>query len=193
MTRGFGLLEGFLASRRARVADRLIPDKLRSGRILDIGCGAFPFFLIHTQFREKHGVDTTIQTPHAAQDIVLTKCDLANAERLPFPDDFFDVVTMLAVIEHIEAARLVGVFREVGRLLKPNGRFILTTPCPWAEGLLRFMAKSGLVSAEEIKDHKISYHLDSIARCIGQAGFEREKMRSGYFEMGLNSWVCVDK
>jgi hypothetical protein len=41
ITRGFGLLEGFLASKRAQMADRLIPGDLRNGKILDICCMVF--------------------------------------------------------------------------------------------------------------------------------------------------------
>jgi SAM-dependent methyltransferase len=100
---------------------------------------------------------------------------------------------MLAVTEHMEPVRLVAVFREARRLLKPNGRFILTTPCPWTDRLLRFMVALRLVSREEIKDHKVTYHLDSLAQHLEQAGFEKQKMKTGYFEMRVNSWAYVDK
>lgn len=56
-TRGKGLLESVLAGMRARKANQLIPDELRTGRILDIGCGAYPYFLSHTFFHEKAAID----------------------------------------------------------------------------------------------------------------------------------------
>ncbi len=175
------------------MADSLIPDDLRGGKILDIGCGVSSFFLTNTRFSEKYGIDTTIEAPDPKEDIILKRCDLASNERLPFPDEFFDVVTMLAVTEHVDPVRLVDVFREAKRLLRPNGRFILTTPCPWTDKLLRFMAALRLVSPEEIKDHKVTYHLRSIAQHLEQAGFETGKLNMGYFEMRLNSWAYVDK
>ena len=64
-TRGSGLLEPFLARLRARKANRLIPPHLRSGRILDIGCGSFPYFLAHTSFAEKFALDQA-ERPAAA-------------------------------------------------------------------------------------------------------------------------------
>ena len=56
-TRGKGLLEPTLAHLRTQRANRLIPTDLRAGRILDIGCGSFPYFLAHTSFEEKFAVD----------------------------------------------------------------------------------------------------------------------------------------
>lgn len=52
-TRGKGYLEPFLARQRARTANRLIPAELRSERILDVGCGTFPYFLLRTEFEKK--------------------------------------------------------------------------------------------------------------------------------------------
>ncbi len=48
VTRGYGLLERFLAKKRAKMANEIIPLALRTGRILDIGCGPFPYFLLNT-------------------------------------------------------------------------------------------------------------------------------------------------
>jgi hypothetical protein len=56
-TRGKGLLEPLLARLRTQRANLLIPPELREGRILDIGCGSYPYFLAHTAFKEKFAVD----------------------------------------------------------------------------------------------------------------------------------------
>ena len=55
------------------------------------------------------------------------------------------------------------------------------------------MAALRLVSPEEIRDHKVAYHLRSIAKHLEQAGFDTGKLNMGYFEMRLNSWAYVDK
>ena len=68
MTRGYGLLEGFLAQQRSRVADALIPASLRTGRLLDIGCGAYPLFLAQTSFARKFGLDKQVATVAASLD-----------------------------------------------------------------------------------------------------------------------------
>ena len=119
-TRGCGLLEPMLARLRARVANRLIPDELRQGRILDVGCGSRAYFLAHTSFKEKFAVDqlTPSDTPGA---IAWHTLDLNREPRLPFDDGFFDAITMLAVIEHLDPVNLVALFRETHRTLRRGG------------------------------------------------------------------------
>ncbi|OZM74181.1 SAM-dependent methyltransferase [Amycolatopsis antarctica] len=47
---------------------------------------------------------------------------VADAERVPYPDDTFDLVVGHAVLHHIPDVR--AAFREVLRVLKPGGRFV---------------------------------------------------------------------
>jgi hypothetical protein len=54
VTRGFGLLEEYLSKRRVNMANRLIPESLRVGGALDIGCGTVLLFLMSTIFEEKY-------------------------------------------------------------------------------------------------------------------------------------------
>ncbi|HBE45379.1 MAG TPA: hypothetical protein DDW17_08060 [Deltaproteobacteria bacterium] len=42
------------------MANSFISPYLRQGRILDIGCGSFPYFLKNTEFAEKYGIDKTV-------------------------------------------------------------------------------------------------------------------------------------
>lgn len=194
-TRGSGVLEPFLARLRARRANRLIPAALRAGRILDIGCGSYPYFLAHTAFAEKFGVEQKPFGQRIVADlkIQLFTLDLNSSPRLPFETDFFSVVTLLAVIEHIDPDKLVVLFADIYRVLQPGGRVILTTPAAWSNGLLRLMARLNLVSKAEIDDHVYVYTLPLIGWYFGRAGFAMEKVRFGYFEFGLNLWATAEK
>jgi len=53
---------------------------------------------------------------------------IASALNLPFRDSCFDLVTSLQVIEHIEGKDVNRLLREVSRVLKDDGVFIVTTP-----------------------------------------------------------------
>jgi SAM-dependent methyltransferase len=191
-TRGTGLLEPFLAQVRARQANKLIPKHLRTGRILDVGCGSFPYFLSHTSFKEKFAIDNQPLSP-SQPDIEWYQLDLNADACLPFDDGFFSVITMLAVIEHLSPASLVQLFGEAHRTLRKEGMILLTSPAAWSDGLLQMMSRLNLVSEEEIKEHVYVYTLPLIGWYFGKAGFEMDKVHFGYFELMLNLWATATK
>jgi SAM-dependent methyltransferase len=100
--------------------------KLVEGRVLEIGTGT------------GYGVD--IIAPNVEHFVTLDKYRSeelgalpANVEfleakvpPLPFADDSFDCVVSFQVIEHIKRDRVF--VEEVRRVLKPGGRFIVSTP-----------------------------------------------------------------
>jgi len=191
-TRGKGLLEPFLARKRAARADTLISAELRSGRILDIGCGSYPYFLAHTSFREKFAID---QLPPSVvgTEIHWHVLNLNEHAKLPFESGYLDVITMLAVAEHLDPAGLEHLLKEAHRVLRPGGLIIITSPSSWSDGLLRLMARLNLVSAEEINEHVFAYTLPLLGWYFGRAGFEMRRVRFGYFEMGLNMWATAQR
>jgi SAM-dependent methyltransferase len=194
-TRGKGLLEPMLADLRAQRANTLIPSHLRNGRILDVGCGSFPYFLAHTSFREKFAIDQIPLPPSTARELKIESftLDLEGKPQLPFEDNFFEAVTLLAVVEHLDPSLMALLFKETYRVLKPRGMIILTTPSAWSDALLKFMARINLVSAEEIHEHAYAYTLPLLGWYFGQAGFEMTKTRFGYFELRLNMWATAQK
>jgi SAM-dependent methyltransferase len=191
-TRGHGLLEPLLAHLRAQKANKLIPDHLRTGRILDIGCGSYPYFLSHTYFAEKFAVDQ-LEKPASAANINWHSLDLNSNSTLPFEDGYFDLVTMLAVVEHLAPNSLVALFQHVHRVLRPGGRLIITTPAAWSDSLLHRMARIGLVSEDEINEHVYVYTLPLLGWYFGRAGFEMTKLKFGYFEFNMNLWATADR
>jgi ubiquinone/menaquinone biosynthesis C-methylase UbiE len=193
MTRGSGLLEGFLAKKRASIANGFIPKAFREGRILDIGCGSFPYFLTTTNFKEKYGLDPVVNLDTVKEtQIKLTKGGI-GIESLPFADNYFDVVTMLAVFEHIDHNNLISVVKEIQRILKKDGIVIITTPAPWSDKLLHLMARVGLISPEEIHEHKHNHPRAKIEDIIESGGFNKADINSGFFELHMNMWFVAKK
>ncbi|MCL5884159.1 MAG: class I SAM-dependent methyltransferase [Deltaproteobacteria bacterium] len=195
VTRGYGVLEHFLAEQRIKATNRLIPPESRRGRLLDIGCGTYPLFLTKTEFAERYGLDKVAECGATAgpfEGILLTRWD-TGTDGIPFESGFFDVVTMLAVFEHIEPMLLPGILSEIHRVLKPGGRYILTTPARWADGLLRAMARLRLVSTAEIEEHKDAYTHEKLRVLLEEANFRREDLRFGHFEMFANLWAMAMK
>ena len=193
-TRGKGILEPLLARLRAQRANSLIPADLRAGRILDIGCGSFPYFLAHTSFEQKFAVDQLPPNDQGkALNIQWHTLDLNSTPKLPFEDNFFSVITLLAVVEHLNPNSMAELFKETYRVLQPGGIVIMTTPAAWSDGLLKLMARMSLVSKEEIYEHVFAYTLPLIGWYFGRGGFEMTKVNFGYFEFMLNLWGVAKK
>ncbi len=196
-TRGFGLFERFLAKKRAQLADSLIPRPFRSGRILDIGCGVNPAFLQTTAFSEKYGIDKagslSCHTKFDEQLITFIHHDIESGDPFPFYDEFCDVVTMLAVIEHISPNNLSKVIAELYRVLKRGGLLIITTPSHWTGFILNGMSLLRLISRQEVKDHKELYSSDDIMKALQLGGFAPGNMQQGCFEFYMNTWVMAIK
>lgn len=194
---GYGPLDVFLAKQRYKVAKRKIYSAQKSGRILDIGCGSVPLFLTSVNFAEKYGLDKNIEARVAEemkkQGIVLINHYIEEEEKLPFDENFFDVVSMLAVFEHIEPEQLVRIHREINRVLKPGGIYVMTTPAFWTEGLLKFLVKLRLISGVSISEHKDSYDSSMVSSILQDAGFPKNNLRFGYFELFMNMWATAAK
>ncbi len=197
VTRGHGFLEGFLARQRAKMADRLIPQQLRNGTIADVGCGNYPFFLLNTEFKQKIGLDKIAHDSCSAFDsckmIQIINYDVESESDFPLAESSCDVITMLAVIEHLEPAVAPSIFKSIFKALRKGGVTIITTPAFWTDKLLRSMAVLRLVSKAEIDEHKIVYKLSSIEALLVQVGFNEQKVKGGLFELGMNLWVTARK
>jgi len=87
------------------------------GHILDIGCGEGNYLI--KKWNDGIGVDVF---PWDGVDKVI------DTTKLPFDDESFDTVTMLAVINHIVQRK--QVLDECYRVLKKNGRILMTIPYP---------------------------------------------------------------
>lgn len=117
------------------VARRRIVFELISGflndvesplRMLDAGCGTGITLQHLGRFGQAFGIDNE---PIALEFCRLRKERLlacAALGDLPFPSDFFDCVTCLDVIEHIDDdAKAVS---EISRVIRPGGLLCLTVP-----------------------------------------------------------------
>lgn len=195
-TRGYGFLEGYLAQKRVQMANRLIPKLSRTGKLLDIGCGTHPFFLLNTEFYEKHGLDKSVQLDKqylsGGKRIIVNNFDIEE-DAIPYGNDSFDVVTMLAVLEHLTPHCLVDRMKEIRRVLKPGGLFIITTPAVWTDLLLKVLAKLRIVSPIEVQEHKAAYSHHKVNALLDAAGYTVDNIRGGFFECYMNLWVVARK
>lgn len=97
-----------------------------SGEHLDIGSGDGSLIrLLGAHYKlDSRACDYT----DALMEIEGQKVDVVNLDldALPYPDNFFDLITFTEVVEHVENHR--AVLREIHRVLKPGGLVVITTP-----------------------------------------------------------------
>lgn len=193
-TRGGGLLENYLSFLRMKKAKELINKYKKSGIILDIGCGVYPNFLMSINFTQKFGVDLTINNNYYDNlNLKLINHNLSQNSKLPFPRNFFDVITMLAVVEHFDKANLIRIFHECNSVMKEGAILVITTPPVWCNSLLKIMTLLKLVSSVEIEDHKSQFSFLDLENLLVKANFKRKNIKMDYFEFYMNSWICVLK
>lgn len=118
---------GDMREMRLTVAGDYIKNILRP-EILDIGCGdGYMTNDMARAGRTVTGVDASASGLKFARELSAPSIRylLAEACKLPFPDNSFDVVTSFDTIEHIEND--VAFVLEMKRVLKPRGLVIITT------------------------------------------------------------------
>ena len=95
---------------------------------LDLGCGTGEMLKLILQEdvgKELYGIDLSEKMLHVAKSKLpeQVKLLLGDSESLPFPDNTFDVVFCNDSFHHYPAPR--NVLREVYRVLKPGGTFLM--------------------------------------------------------------------
>jgi SAM-dependent methyltransferase len=99
-------------------------------RLLDIGCwdGRFLEKIRDAGlYKELVGADLVLEGVNLVREKGFDAyvVDL-NAGTLPFPDNHFDAVTIIAVLEHIFDP--YSIIREIRRVLRPNGILVIDVP-----------------------------------------------------------------
>ena len=169
---------------------RVIRHIPKNSVVLDVGCGTGATFLrtIAPQIKQGIGVDFKVETAKFSN---IETIQVILDTHLPFEDSTFDVVTMLAVLEHIENER--QILKEIYRVLIPGGKLILTVPSVWSQSVLEFLAyKLKIVSEAEIRDHKRYYNRQKLKAVLVEiTGFQ--EFHHQYFQLGMNNFCTVVK
>jgi SAM-dependent methyltransferase len=93
----------------------------------------------------------------------------------------FDVVVMLATLEHIQDKEPLA--RECRRLLRPGGRVIGTVPAPVVDAIVDLLRRLRLADGMSLEEHH-GFDPSTTPEVFGRHGFDLE--HHSRFQLGLN-------
>jgi SAM-dependent methyltransferase len=169
--------------------DQVISQISSQSVVVDIGCGYNAKLLTDLKKHIKLGIGIDQKVEFETQDnITLKKLTLDN--KLPVEDNIADVVTLLAVIEHVKYPE--ELIQESFRVLKPGGKILITTPTPRARVPLEIMAFNlGIIDKREILDHKNYFWGFQLYNILKNSGFDNIEWHE--FELGMNTFIKGSK
>jgi SAM-dependent methyltransferase len=152
----------WFAARRA-IAERVIgqlglpPD----ASILDAGCGTGGNLAMLSRHGRVDAMELDDQARHVANAKGIARVVSGRLpDALPYPQEHFDLIALLDVLEHVEDDR--SSVRALASLLKPGGHLLISVP-----------AFPFLWSAHDaVHHHKRRYYLGELKRTLGDAGLE---------------------
>ncbi|MEK7482513.1 MAG: class I SAM-dependent methyltransferase [Patescibacteria group bacterium] len=182
-------IDTILARLRKKKVLKYIPE---NGVVCDIGCGPELKLLLSVRGKISEGwaIDKkTIDQPFSV-NIRAVEQDMDENPILPLPDNKFDCLLMMAVLEHMALPK--EAIGQAFRVLRPGAILLLTTPAPSAKPILEFLAfRLRMISKEEILDHKHYFSKQELSKILTEIGFS--KIEHHYFELGLNQFVVARK
>jgi 2-polyprenyl-3-methyl-5-hydroxy-6-metoxy-1,4-benzoquinol methylase len=159
-------------------------------KILDIGSGDGPLF----KFLEKTKIPFT--GIGLDPEVVETRTINYNI----FPDKFpnekisgnrFDIITALAVLEHIPKDALSEFAMNCNRHLEMGGQLVITVPSKQVDQILKLLIGLKIIDGMEVDQH-YGYDTGQTIPLFRESGFELVSYRK--FQLGLNNlFVFVKK
>ncbi|MBR9701508.1 class I SAM-dependent methyltransferase [Candidatus Pacearchaeota archaeon] len=153
---------------------------IQKGKILDIGCGSGTFLKSMSEFgMDCFGVEIgDFDGKYAIKNkLKIYKGDLLDAK---YPSNYFDVITMRHVLEHVRDPMIT--LKEVYRILKKDGTFILETPN--TSSFTNYLFGKFWVHYD-LPRHFFSFNLEHLKRYAEKNNFKIGKTRT----LGVNAFV----
>ncbi|HXZ94740.1 MAG TPA: class I SAM-dependent methyltransferase [Dehalococcoidia bacterium] len=136
-------------------------------RLLDVGCGE-GFFLFNASkagYTTK-GIEISQDVAEYARSEFGLDVEAKPFEELRFPENYFDVITLWQVLEHVPYPLMV--LKEVKRILKPGG--LLATSTPDIEGILAKIFRRKWWNLRRL--HINQFTAKTLADMLNRAGFK---------------------
>lgn len=106
---------------------RYVTRYKRLGTLLDVGCGTGLFLkgMKQSGCWELWGIEPSMQAAEVARQLGF-RVFTATLQEVDLPEQYFDVVTLWDVIEHLHDP--ASALRQIANVLKPDGILVIRTP-----------------------------------------------------------------
>lgn len=157
-------------------------DKALPLKLLDAGCGDGVLLKILTSLEgfKVYGIDyNPLRVDRARKNAPRAIVEQGDLRSFDFKDNYFDVIVMSQVLEHIQED--VAVLKSLARILKENGILILGVP---NEGCLLAQLRNKYFEPyiSKTTDHVNFYTEKTVIKKLAEGGFTLDKMmREGFF------------
>ena len=99
-----------------------------------------------------HGIDTDERGIAFAKLLSRGTFTVVDGKRIPYDDKSFDTIFFIETLEHIEPTQIPATIKEILRVLKDDGRFIITVPST------HIPTEKNITSILLLKVYKKRYH-----------------------------------
>lgn len=166
----------------------IFPKQIAYGKILDIGCGngAFLSFM-----KEIGWLTFGIEISQKAVDIATQnghKIFAGNLIDAKYPDNYFDVITLNNVMEHL--LNPSEELKEINRILKPKGEIIICVPNFSSLGSKLF--KENWI-ALLIPEHLHHFSEKSLRKTVENNSFKNVKIKGIFRKLIVNNIIYYIK
>ncbi|OGA37299.1 MAG: hypothetical protein A3G80_10510 [Betaproteobacteria bacterium RIFCSPLOWO2_12_FULL_62_13b] len=173
------VIDRALQRRRIAKAKPYIPH---GASVLDVGCGDGALF---KQLKGQIGRGVGIDPALASSERTDSRWLISGRFPADVPDAGpYDVITMLAVVEHLSAEEQRRLAAACARLLKPGGCLIITVPSRLVDPLLRLLKFMRVLDGMCLDDHH-GFEARETPSLFCGGGLELVKHE--IFQLGLNN------
>ena len=136
-------------------------EQLTGGQaVLEVGFGSGVSFPNLSQlYQEIHGLDLSADTRQVGEMFaglgIQTELRNGSVLDMPYPDQSFDAVLLISILEHLQPQEQLQAFREIWRVLKPGGQVVYGVPVE--RPLMVFMFR---LLGTDIRQHHFSTEAD---------------------------------
>jgi 2-polyprenyl-3-methyl-5-hydroxy-6-metoxy-1,4-benzoquinol methylase len=178
-------LDRFIQSWRIR---KVRPYVQPGSRVLDIGASDGALFRQIQGIADYVGIEPELSTPvQIAPKATLLKGLFPAALEDTRP---FDLIVLLAVLEHVPPAEQETLARACGEYLKPGGFLVVTVPSPATDYVLSLLRLCRLIDGMSLEQH---YGFKPAHTPKIFAPFGLTLIKASTFQLGLNNLFVFQK